>query len=110
MVLPEDKPLELAKDLGAEVGRESAPVILKLTREALLVQASKPGASTSEYKMSALLVIAGLVMVALGEWADKPDLSKQGGDLVAIVGAGYAVSRGLAKAGAGMGANKETKQ
>ena len=57
--------------------------------------------------MSGLLVFSGLIMIAMGQWGDKPDLAKQGGDIVAVVGAGYAVSRGLAKAGAGIGANKD---
>lgn len=97
----------LASDLGAEVGREAGPSLLKMSRAALLANASRPGESTSEFKMSGLLVIAGLIMIALGLWKGDPVLQEHGVQLAEVVGAGYAASRGISKLGAGLGAKQD---
>ena len=105
--LPEpDKPLELASQLGGEIGREAGPTLLKQARAALLANASRAGKSTSEFKLSLLLVLGGLAMVAIGAQSGDAALQQQGVDLAKIVGAGYAASRGLAKLGAGAGAKR----
>lgn len=99
----------LAQKLAAEVGKESGPELLKLARVAMAANASKSGTATSEFKLSALLVAAGMLMVFGGVAKDKPDLQQQGVDLISVVGAGYAASRGLAKLGVGLGAGKATE-
>lgn len=99
----------LAAQLGSEIGKEAGPQILEMSRANLLLSASRPGNTTSEYKLSLALIAAGIAMVALGVYKAQPDLQKQGVDLISIVGAGYAASRGLAKLGAGLGAKPTAK-
>lgn len=104
---PSDKPLALAADLGAEVGREAGAHILKMSRAALLVNASRPGESTSEFKLCGLLVVAGLAMIGLGVWKGDAALQEHGVQMVEVLGAGYAASRGMAKLGAGLGSKAD---
>lgn len=103
------KALQLASDLGAEVGREQGDALLKQARAALMANSSRPGSSTSEYKLAMIGILAGLGMVALGVWKDQPDLRTTGADLVTYCAAGYAASRGLAKLGAGIGPKADPK-
>ena len=90
----------LAEDLASEVGREAGPALVTMARAQLLAGAGKPGKETSEFRVTALLVVAGLALIGAGVYGDLADLRAYGVDLLKVVGAAYALSRGLAKAGA----------
>lgn len=93
-------PRELASELAAHLGRERGGQLLELARTQALTSAAKPGGQSSEFRLSVLLVVAGLALAALGAYNGQPELQSQGVDLLKVVGAGYAISRGIAKAGA----------
>lgn len=98
--LEEQTPEQLAAQLGSKIGKEAGDPILQLAKSHMLLSASRPGATTSEFKLSVLLVLGGLAMIGLGAYTGDATLQQQGVDLAKIVGAGYAASRGLAKMGA----------
>ncbi|MCP3980833.1 MAG: hypothetical protein GY716_16145 [bacterium] len=88
---------QLASDLGREVGAERGGAILELARAHALCARNRRGSATSEFKVAALLILGGLGMIGLGTYTGDGALVAQGTDLAKIVGAGYAVSRGIAK-------------
>jgi hypothetical protein len=94
-----DTDLKLAEDLGSRVGRTQGSAILDLVKARLLLIKHKEGHQTSEFKLSVVLISAGLIILMLGVWHDDSALQSQGIELAKIVGAGYAASRGLAKLG-----------
>lgn len=100
-------PEQVAADLGGMIGREAGGSLLKMSRAALLANASREGSKTSEYKLSIVLALCGAVMVSLGAYLSDATLQEQGTSLLKWVGAGYAASRGLAKLGAGAGAKRD---
>lgn len=91
---------QLASDLARELSGENGAAILKQARAILVANGGRQGIYTSEFLMSITLILAGLVMIGLGLWKGSTDLQGQGSSLISVVGAGYAVSRGIAKAGA----------
>lgn len=98
--MPPADPRELAAELAAHLGREQGGALLERARALALAPAGRAGSTTSEFRLSVLLVVAGLALAALGVYNAQPELQAQGVDLLKFVGAGYALSRGLAKAGA----------
>ena len=98
--IPSSKADQLASDLARELSGENGAAILKAARSLLAIGGGRQGIYTSEFLMSITLIVAGLVMIGLGLWKGSTDLQGQGSSLISVVGAGYAVSRGIAKAGA----------
>jgi len=90
----------LAAELAAALGREQGGALLERARAMTLLNANKPGTQTSEFKMACLGAVVGLVLVLAGAFNSQPELQASGLDLVQWSVAGYAVSRGIAKAGA----------
>lgn len=103
----EQSPKELAEALGGKVGREAGERILDLARTHLLSSASKPGNKTSEYRLCAGALICALALIGGGIYTGDPQMRDQGVELVKWAVGSYAATRGLAKFGAGLGANKE---
>jgi len=96
-----DETKTIAEELASRLGREQGGALLERARAMLVLQASRPGTQTSEFKLAALAILAGVVLVALG--ATQPgqdDLVGRGIELVQWATVGYGVSRGLSKAGA----------
>jgi len=96
-----DPPQALAEDLASHLGREQGGKLLEMARAHLVLQSSRPGTSTSEFRLAALAILAGLVLIGIG--ATQPEQSAlldRGLELVQWATVGYGVSRGLAKAGA----------
>lgn len=96
---PDTSDLKLAEELASRVGRAQGSALLDLAKAHILLANNKPGTQTSEFKLSALLIAAGVVMVILGALKNNPALQTEGIDLAKFVGVGYAASRGLAKLG-----------
>ena len=88
----------IAEELAAVLGREQGGILLERARALTLLNANRTGTQTSEFKMAALGVISGFGLLVLGSVNVQPELSAQGMDLVQWSVAGYAVSRGIAKA------------
>lgn len=93
-------PKAVATELAGLLGREQGGHLLEMARASVVLSANKPGVQTSEFKMACLGLLVGLALVALGSFNGQPDLQASGLDLVQWSVAGYAVSRGIAKAGA----------
>jgi hypothetical protein len=90
----------LASALARELVAEEGHAILKQARATLQGRGQRSGTNTSEYNMSRALIGAGLCMIVIGVLSGHADLQGQGVNLISVVGAGYAVSRGIAKVGA----------
>lgn len=90
----------LAAELAAVLGREQGDALLEKARALSMVQAATPGAQTSEFKLSVLGVCAGFAILVLGSMNGQTDLADRGLDLVQWSIAGYALARGITKAGA----------
>jgi len=58
------------------------------------------GVKTSEFYVSIITLVMGLVCIILGAWQGKPELGSIGMVLMTGSAAGYGISRGLAKQGA----------
>lgn len=95
----EQPDIKLAEELAARVGRSQGSALLDMAKASILLSNNKPGTQTSEFKLSAMLIVAGVVMVILGALKNNPALQSEGIDLAKFVGVGYAASRGLAKLG-----------
>lgn len=97
---PNPDPKALATELAGLLGREQGGALLEQARALSVLNANRPGSQTSEFKLSILGVLAGLSILVLGSWKGNQELASQGLDLVQWSIAGYAVARGLTKAGA----------
>lgn len=98
---PPPLPERLASDLASHLGREQGSKLLDLARANLVLQASKPGTTTSEFKLTVLAILTGLVLVGLG--ASQPEhaaLLDHGLQLIQWSTVGYGISRGISKVGA----------
>ena len=90
---------DLAAELAAQLGRAQGADLLKLARAAAVFNGTRPGTSTSEFRMSAIAVVVGGGLVALGSYFTDPALRAQGLELIQWAVAAYAVSRGISKIG-----------
>lgn len=97
---PLPDPKALATELASLLGREQGGALLEQARAYVLLGANKPGNQTSEFKLTVLGVVSGFAILALGTWKADPELANRGLDLVQWSIAGYALARGVAKAGA----------
>jgi hypothetical protein len=98
--IPQNDAKRLAEELAALLGREQGGALLDQARAFAVLGANKPGTQTSEFKLTVLGVCAGFSILALGTWRADPELANRGLDLVQWSIAGYAIARGVAKAGA----------
>lgn len=89
-----------AETLSAELGRERSSALLERARAWTQLNAGRPGGQTTEFKLSIAATVAGLALAGFGQFAGNPEMASQGVDLVKFAVAGYAVSRGISKAGA----------
>ena len=90
----------LAADLAALLGREQGDALLTRSRTLLTLSASRPGHQTSEFRVVLLAVLAGLALVGAAVFTGDERYADQGLELIQWATVGYAVSRGIAKAGA----------
>ncbi len=61
--------------------------------------APRRGATTSEFKLTAMAFSGGCALVALGSYSHDPVLRDEGLQLIQWAVAAYAVSRGISKIG-----------
>lgn len=96
----QETPEQVAARLGSQIGEEAGPSILKLSRAALLEHATRPGVNTSEFGITAILLLGGVAMIVAGHYLGDASLQAEGAELLKWIGAGYVASRGVAKLGA----------
>ena len=93
----ENDPLPLAEELGSQIGKEAAPKLLEIVREHLLTTAQKPGNQTSEFQLTAIGLVASLILVSFGAYNADEEMQGRGIELAKWCIVGYAASRGAAK-------------
>lgn len=103
----QDKPLQLASELGSEVGKEAGPAILDMARTAMLTNAGRPGQQTTEFKLAAIGLAGALVLIVLGAVKADAETQTRGIELAQWCIVGYAASRGLSKIGVGLASGKK---
>jgi len=96
---PNPEAQQLAAELASRLGREQGDALLAKARTLLVLGAAARGPSTSEFKLAALAILAGLALVGLGVATEQSNLLDRGMELIQWATVGYGVSRGLAKAG-----------
>lgn len=104
---PPTQAVNLAIQLGSEVGKEAAPMILDLARTAMLTNAGRPGQQTSEFKLAVTGLVGALLLIGLGAFKGDAEMQTRGIELSQWCIVGYAASRGLSKIGVGLATGKK---